>query len=509
MHMNEQTWQVVYRGIQAGRDEERFKADLGKLFKADVASLERIFSQAPAVVKRDLKRDTAERVAQALKSIGALRDVEPSTQQSASQLEMEREATPLEAAPQERPCPRCGYALERVSPDGAGMTECPKCGIIVEKVKTGAIAAPRKQPDGATGALPLGVQSKTDHTHNADSSPVDTKRKIYACVTTYSTWFMAYVLIEAILLVTMWLAYPPSALDSHKAAIEARNNLQAMRALLIAVFLTYILVIRPVIHGATYGQEQMGIALKTGDGESPSFMPCLLRLVGHFLSPLTLALALFNRLGSKSWISLADRISGTRQEAVAPFPGNPLRLALKPAALSMAVFIVLMPLKSWTGHAYTKQVQGKLTGKQGVEPTVQQSPQVPPVQTHQNGPTDLPTSGTGKSVAPKTRSLSPMQRAMFMEKNQNAFRQGLVGRVAQFENLYHSKYQRYTDDIHELFFSTCPDCSDRDEVFALAAMGQVLIRLNGDGFEAGVRVSPDSWHIVTDRGLQSPRPSFP
>ncbi|NLI81564.1 MAG: hypothetical protein GX443_07730 [Deltaproteobacteria bacterium] len=74
--MHEERYQVILEGLKPGFDGEHAKANLISLFKIETAKLDRLLATCPYVVKKDLSRESAERVVNVLDLSGALSRLE-------------------------------------------------------------------------------------------------------------------------------------------------------------------------------------------------------------------------------------------------------------------------------------------------------------------------------------------------------------------------------------------------------------------------------------------------
>ena len=69
---------VLFAGqLLEGRDAATVRANLGRLFNADEATLDKLFSGKPQILKRDADAATAHKYQQALEKAGALAELRP------------------------------------------------------------------------------------------------------------------------------------------------------------------------------------------------------------------------------------------------------------------------------------------------------------------------------------------------------------------------------------------------------------------------------------------------
>ena len=74
--MSEQHFEVVFRGdVEPGQSVMDVKDGLAKLFKADPARIEQMFSGKPVVIKSNLDEDTALHYQSSLQKVGALVEI--------------------------------------------------------------------------------------------------------------------------------------------------------------------------------------------------------------------------------------------------------------------------------------------------------------------------------------------------------------------------------------------------------------------------------------------------
>jgi len=103
--MNEPLYEVIFCGqIQEGTDRDAVKARIAKMFKANEATIEMLFSGRRIVVKKNLSAEVADKYSIAFTKAGAIceltlmsADTAPADDQAAT-----RAASPASAAPAER-----------------------------------------------------------------------------------------------------------------------------------------------------------------------------------------------------------------------------------------------------------------------------------------------------------------------------------------------------------------------------------------------------------------------
>lgn len=111
-------YNIIFNGeILEGFDRAQVKTDLAHLFRKDLEQVERLFSDRPVMLKRNVDHQTAMKFQRALQKAGALCHLEPvRTGQSESEEQPVRQD--IKTVPVL--CPKCGYPLRPGEP-------CPQC----------------------------------------------------------------------------------------------------------------------------------------------------------------------------------------------------------------------------------------------------------------------------------------------------------------------------------------------------------------------------------------------
>jgi hypothetical protein len=250
-----------------------------------------------------------------------------------------------------RVCPRCGY--ERQSQDIAHDYECPRCGIVYAKY-----TRPEKQACAEknnyviektatplTSAMDL---AKTDDTMDETwPVPASLSRRALAAIYTnakaslYSTFFLLLLLFQL-----FW---------SYRMKDASYVELDAI-VFFIAVALQslYAFLFRPIIKGATWGQEKFDMAVcPIVDSVKPlRWTHWTLRYLGNVVAclfwPITVAFFIYGVYARKNFPSFADRISMTQQYEAEKLSG-PLKhhvfTAIKPQLIAALILfcVVFIP----------------------------------------------------------------------------------------------------------------------------------------------------------------------
>jgi len=147
----EARYNVYFAGeLSAGHDLASVREQLARLFKADTATLDKLFSGKAQLVKRDCDRDTALKYKQAMEQAGAVPFIKSIAQPAASApaagkaLSMAERIAALAAAPD------IGY------PPQAGNPTTPEAAQLQQPTETGSVAGGGIQlaPPGTAVLLP-------------------------------------------------------------------------------------------------------------------------------------------------------------------------------------------------------------------------------------------------------------------------------------------------------------------------------------------------------------------
>mgnify|MGYP003625782622 CR=1 FL=1 len=159
----EPTYRVYFAGeVLEGHNAAEVRANLGKLFKADAATLDKLFSGQPQLVKRDCDKATALKYKQALEKSGARPLIRSAADSDAGQRGAAAQPATDSAAPEAAQSPQADQpaaappamtAAERI----AALAQAPA--TIAFKSSAQAAddnAGDRADQDGAFGVAPAG-----------------------------------------------------------------------------------------------------------------------------------------------------------------------------------------------------------------------------------------------------------------------------------------------------------------------------------------------------------------
>jgi TM2 domain-containing membrane protein YozV/Tfp pilus assembly major pilin PilA len=136
--MSNTKYRVIFKGdIADGRNLDDVKENLASILKADITTIEKLFSGKLIVIKRDADRETCEKFINAFKKAGAICYLEKQesldidktiriTQQPPVQGKNERKNLNVpkqEKGPDEKFCSSCGEIIKKKA------VICPKCGV--------------------------------------------------------------------------------------------------------------------------------------------------------------------------------------------------------------------------------------------------------------------------------------------------------------------------------------------------------------------------------------------
>ena len=140
--MSSITYRLVFEGkIVAEENIEVVKKKLVTLFKSSPGDIERLFSEAPIVIKKGLDHPVAQKYQKAIENSGALcrivRDTGPAN--IAARVVTGKTVTPKTPVENRMTCPRCNY-------EQTAAEECIQCGTVIrkyhEQIKTLSAASP-------------------------------------------------------------------------------------------------------------------------------------------------------------------------------------------------------------------------------------------------------------------------------------------------------------------------------------------------------------------------------
>jgi hypothetical protein len=167
-------YEIAFRGeCLPGHDPDTVKADVGRLFRADVERTELLFSGRRLVLKAHLEHAAAERFRQAMAKVGARAEVEPMAgQQALAEVEAIELAPPPAVAPLARAkvVPRDNYMAAFVEVE-APAYEIAEPGALMQPDAAPA-PAPKLDLSGLSLA-PVGAELGS-RPANASPPPPDT-----------------------------------------------------------------------------------------------------------------------------------------------------------------------------------------------------------------------------------------------------------------------------------------------------------------------------------------------
>lgn len=125
------TFEVVFKGeVIEGNDVAATRANIGKLFNADEAKIERLFSGSSIVIKKDLDETTANKYIGAFKKAGAHAIVRNAAVETSKQAATQASTAPTTAAATPAPAPSASAnsstSFEHSGEASKHLTEAPK-----------------------------------------------------------------------------------------------------------------------------------------------------------------------------------------------------------------------------------------------------------------------------------------------------------------------------------------------------------------------------------------------
>lgn len=147
--MSSITYKLVFEGkIAGGQTAEDVKRNLISLFKSNARQIERLFSNPPVVIKREINHATALKYQKAFEKAGALCRIVQDKKAQEPALSVVAADTADSNAPEENRmiCPMCNHEQEVVE-------ECIQCGTVIrkyfEKEKNPPVPMPTTAPSHA------------------------------------------------------------------------------------------------------------------------------------------------------------------------------------------------------------------------------------------------------------------------------------------------------------------------------------------------------------------------
>ncbi len=131
MTEGKETYNVILSGeIATGREIGAVRKNLAEILKVSPATLDRLFSGRPLIIKKDVDQATAQKYVLAFGNAGVLCSMAPSRDSeglpAAPLSRPENETLPDPGAEEEVTCPKCGRLQAKAS-------ECIGCGIIFDR----------------------------------------------------------------------------------------------------------------------------------------------------------------------------------------------------------------------------------------------------------------------------------------------------------------------------------------------------------------------------------------
>lgn len=409
-----------------------------------------------------------------------------------------------------RICPQCGYA--RQPEDFAPEYECPRCGFIYATcrstvpsdlaVVTGISAA--DLPPFAFGSLPderfeadaLTVMPSS----HGEARPASLKRRTLAAIYTGSLALLVMIPLKLFVYAAIRITHPPGSIKTF-ADLAALRSLENAYYFVLALVVTYAFFLRPLIAGATWGQQKFGLTIRIRDVAweewAPTLQAHILRFAGQLIAlaalPLTLAVLLFGLVTKRNFPGIADHLSLTRQEETAePLPPihRAINRAIMPACIALLVQLTLVgPLSHWLMQGYLDQPLRRIN---------------PPFSrmTESAAPIDgaLAWAGTrpARSVRTATK-LAPVPAAVAVRPSV-ALRQNSLGFLTNLQRRHLNERGRYTADLEALVLEYGADLNQSDEILRLIQQDAIRARVTGLGIELWVKLASGEWRRVELQG---------
>ena len=358
--VEEEFYKLILDGqILEGRDPDTVKADLGRLFGLDGEGVERLLTNAPVEVKRNIPKSSAAQFKAGITSLGA-----------ACHLERMSTAELVK-------CPACGYQStgedDALIKGAGGLGECPNCNAIQSELKKPpAPEAPKKAPAAApkpAAVKPVAAAGPPAAKEAPAEAPAAEKAKARKPESKLPPLAVAsrgrralaalHSLFSSLCVIILFMV--PALFIKHYYAMlvpasagAAADSAEAVRAAIFflggAAILVYITMawIVPAKNGRSFGQKAMGIEIRTRKGGTPNGAAFFLRFIGNTLVMASCGILMILTLAARDRASLADLLSGTRQHESAEPPGKHVQKALTPILvaffLAAAIVLLLSPL---------------------------------------------------------------------------------------------------------------------------------------------------------------------
>ncbi len=496
------TFRVVLEGrVREGEDLEVVKNRLARLFKQDPSKMNGLLSGRSFSVKGGLDRETAGRIAGAIRGAGAAVRVEEEWS----------------------PCPKCGYVPRTSEDDLILKRECPACGIVVDKylkyrseTQEPAASLPagdepsRGAAPGAAGGPPpeeaitielssgffqtlLSLEFTLPDSIRVPREP-DTRptaglgQRFFAGLATCCAWIFVVKAFELLLTlpVVLFLALFTSFRFTH-------GNIADLRGIFGLLAVLYALVYLPARwHGVTYGQRMFGI-LPAPNGPGPGTLGTrgvLMRFLGLLVHAATFGLSILFPLVHSQRKNVPDLLSSSRQLDMRTGEPDSFRSSVNKALLPFLIAIILhfcAVLVLGGVMMVLKPFQGRTTS---VARTVQQKNPFQAAREAGESAFDRPSRPTGRM---SSLSMTPRE---------------ILQRISLMEAIHLDRLGHYTGDFEELFMMFGMEFfPPNDPLIPQYRNGRLKMRLTPSGFEIGLQ-RENTWHVTSERGYQGERKEF-
>ncbi len=131
--MKAESYKLIFEGrLKAGENPAAVRRRLADILRQPPETVDRLFSRAPSVIKRNLSSFDANMYKQAIEKSGALCRIEPETPAPAPPAPPPPDLSRKPVRPDDLQCPKCGFRQP------SNLHECVKCGVIFDKLKNDA-----------------------------------------------------------------------------------------------------------------------------------------------------------------------------------------------------------------------------------------------------------------------------------------------------------------------------------------------------------------------------------
>lgn len=407
-----------------------------------------------------------------------------------------------------RICPQCGYA--RQPEDFAPEYECPRCGFIYATcrptvpsdlaVVAGISAA--DLPPCAFGSLPderfeADTLTVIPSSHG-EARPASLKRRALAAIYTGSLALLVMIPLKLCVYAAIRITHPPGSIKTF-ADLAALRSLENAYYFVLALVVIYAFFLRPLIAGATWGQQKFGLTIRDAAWEEwpPTLQVHLLRFAGQLIAlaalPLTLTALLFGLVTNRNFPGIADRLSLTRQDETAePLPPilRAIHRAIMPACIALLVQLTLVgPLSHWMMKGYLDQPLRRIN-------------QSFSRMTESASPIDgaLAWAGTRPARSVTAAATPASAPAAVAARPSVALRQNSLGFLTNLQRRHLNERGRYTADLETLVMEYGADLNQSDEILRLIQQDAIRARMTGLGIELWVKLASGEWRRVELQG---------